>query len=55
MMLDYLGEIEAANKIQYAIAEVIRDGTSVTRDLNPDRYVGTTEMTDAVVAKIKAL
>ena len=37
MMLDYLGEIEAANKIQYAIAEVIKDGTSVTRDLNPDR------------------
>lgn len=55
MMLDHLGELEAGNKIQRAIAEVIREGKKVTRDLNPDEYVGTIEMTDAIVQKIEAM
>ncbi len=55
MMLDHLGEIEAAKKIQRSIAEVIREGKKVTRDLNPEQYVGTVEMTDAIVEKITAM
>ena len=55
MMLDHLGEIAAAKKIQRSIAEVIREGKKVTRDLNPEQYIGTTEMTDAIVDKITAM
>lgn len=55
MMLDYLGEMDASQKIQRAIADVIREGKSVTRDLNPDNYVGTVAMTDAVVKRVEEL
>ena len=55
MMLDYLGEIDASKKIQHAIAEVIREGKYVTRDLNPDNHVGTVAMTDAIVKRIEEL
>ncbi|MCX6135753.1 MAG: isocitrate/isopropylmalate family dehydrogenase [Ignavibacteriales bacterium] len=55
MMLDHLGELGAAAKIQGAIAEVIQEGKNVTRDLNPDRYIGTIEMTDAIVDKIATM
>lgn len=55
MMLDYLGELEAAGKIQKAIAEVITEGKNVTRDLNAEHHVGTIEMTDAIVEKMASL
>jgi isocitrate dehydrogenase (NAD+) len=55
MMLDHLGELEASGKIQRAIAEVIQEGKNVTRDLNSERYVGTIEMTDAIVQKIEKM
>jgi isocitrate dehydrogenase (NAD+) len=54
MLLDHIGELDAASRIQRAIAEVVKVGKNVTRDLNPDRFVGTTEMTDAIVAEIEA-
>jgi isocitrate dehydrogenase (NAD+) len=54
MMLDHIGELDAASRIQRAIADVVKEGKNVTRDLNPDRFVGTTEMTDAIVAEIEA-
>jgi isocitrate dehydrogenase (NAD+) len=53
MMLDYLGETAAAQRIQEAIATLVREGTSVTKDLNPSHYVTTTEMTDAIIKKIQ--
>jgi len=53
MMLDHLGEIDASAKIQRAIAEVIKEGKFVTRDLNPEKHVGTIEMTDAIVKTIE--
>jgi isocitrate dehydrogenase (NAD+) len=55
MMLDHLGELEASTKIQRAIAEVIKDGRFVTRDLNPEKYVGTIEMTDEIVKTIERM
>jgi isocitrate dehydrogenase (NAD+) len=54
MMLDHLGELEAAVRIQRAIADVLKEGKKVTRDLNPEKYVGTTEMTDALVERIES-
>ena len=55
MMLDYLGELQASVKIQKAIADVIREGKTVTRDLNPENPVGTVAMTDAIVRRIQEL
>lgn len=54
MMLDYLGEPEAAERIKNAIAEVVQAGRRVTRDLNPNNYVTTMDMTDAIIASMPA-
>jgi isocitrate dehydrogenase (NAD+) len=53
MMLRYLGEDDAAQKLEGAVAEVIAEGKHVTYDLKEDpsdpSAVGTREMADAVV------
>jgi isocitrate dehydrogenase (NAD+) len=53
LMLRHLGETEAARRLEEAVAEVIREGRSVTYDLKPHRddpsAVGTQEMADAVI------
>ncbi|MFH1996647.1 MAG: isocitrate/isopropylmalate dehydrogenase family protein [Candidatus Omnitrophota bacterium] len=58
MMLRYLGEIERAVTLESAIAQVIADGKSVTYDFKSDRNdpsaVGTREMTDAIIDRIRA-
>ncbi len=58
MMLRHLGEREASDRMESAIAEVIREGKSVTYDMKPSRddptAVGTSEMADAVIEKMKA-
>jgi len=54
MMLDHLGQQDRARRLESAILAVLEEGTAVTRDLNPDAGVGTTEMTDAIVEKIEA-
>ena len=58
MMLRHLGEREAADRMESAIAEVIAEGKSVTYDLKPSRddptAVGTSEMADAVIEKMEA-
>jgi isocitrate dehydrogenase (NAD+) len=52
MMLHHLGEHRAADRLQAAVAEVIRKGERVTYDLKPDRddpsAVGTREMAEAI-------
>jgi isocitrate dehydrogenase (NAD+) len=54
MMLRHLGETEAAQRVEKAVAEVIGAGESVTYDLKPTRddptAVGTQEMADAIIA-----
>ena len=55
MMLDYLGELAASSMIRRAIAETIQEGKSLTRDLNPEKPVGTIEMTDTIIEKIIAM
>jgi isocitrate dehydrogenase (NAD+) len=56
-MLRYLGESEAADRLERAIAEVVAEGKCVTFDLKPDRNdvtaVGTSQVADAVVARLK--
>jgi isocitrate dehydrogenase (NAD+) len=57
LMLDHLGEKEAAKKLENAVAAVIAEGKSVTYDLKPHRddptAVGTSQMADAIIQKIK--
>lgn len=59
LMLRYLNEKEAADLLERAVAEVIREGKYVTYDLKPDRNdptaVGTQEMADAICRKIEEL
>src|ERR671915_2062830 len=56
MMLRYLEEIEAADRVEEALADVIREGTSVTYDMKPSRddpsAVGTSEVADAIIDKL---
>jgi isocitrate dehydrogenase (NAD+) len=57
MMLKHLGESEAADRMESAIAAVIADGEKVTYDMKPSRddptAVGTAEMADAVIEKLE--
>ena len=53
MMLDYLGEKEAAAKIEGGVMEVLREGKVRTKDLGGSS--STSEMSDAVASKVKAL
>jgi len=56
LMLRYLEEREAADRLEEAIAEVIREGESVTYDMKPSRddpsAVGTSEVADAIIEKL---
>ena len=58
MMLRHLDEHDAADGLEQAIAEVIREGKSVTYDMKPTRddptAVGTSEVADAIIAKLGA-
>jgi isocitrate dehydrogenase (NAD+) len=57
MMLRYIGEKEAADRVETALAEIIAEGKSVTYDLKPGRdpstAVGTSQMADAIIAKLR--
>jgi len=59
LMLRHLGERDAADRLERALAEVIREGKSVTYDMKPHRddptAVGTSEVADAVIAKMKEM
>jgi isocitrate dehydrogenase (NAD+) len=56
LMLRYLKEIEAADRLERAIADVIAEGKYVTYDMKPDRNdptaVGTSQMADAIIARL---
>jgi isocitrate dehydrogenase (NAD+) len=56
MMLRYLEETEAADRLEEAIAVVIREGKSVTYDMKPTRddptAVGTSGVADAIIEKL---
>ena len=53
LMLDYLGEKEAGKKIEQAVTDVLAEGKVRTKDLGGTST--TTEMADAIAAKVRAL
>ena len=58
LMLRHIGEVEAGDRLERALAEVIREGRSVTYDMKADRNdptaVGTSQVADAIIAKLRA-
>ena len=58
LMLQHLEELEAADRLEAAIAAVIKDGKFVTYDMKPSREdptaVGTAQVADAVIANMEA-
>jgi isocitrate dehydrogenase (NAD+) len=58
LMLDHLGERDAAARLEAAVAAVIREGDRVTYDLKPSRddptAVGTSEYADAIIEKLES-
>jgi len=56
MMLKWLGEMEAATRLEKAVANVIREGKKLTYDFKPTpddpTTVGTREMGEAILEKI---
>ncbi len=58
MMLNHIGEKEAASKIEKAISEIIKEGKYVTYDMkspeDPNPPVGTQEVAEALIEKIKS-
>ena len=58
LMLRHLDETEAADRLESVIADVIREGASVTYDMKPSRddptAVGTSEVADAIIDKMGA-
>ena len=58
LMLRHLGEEKAADRLENAVAQVIREGKSVTYDLKPEKNdptaVGTREMGEAIIKKVKS-
>ena len=58
LMLEYLGERDAARRLEAAVAAVIAEGKHVTYDMKPDRNdptaVGTAEYADAIIRELGA-
>jgi isocitrate dehydrogenase (NAD+) len=56
LMLEHLGEQQAAQNLEQAVSAVIAEGTSVTYDLKPRRddptAVGTSQYADAIIEKL---
>lgn len=53
MMLKHIGKPEAAADLERAVLAVIKEGKQVTYDLKPTVPVGTKEMANAIIAKLK--
>lgn len=58
LMLRHIGEFEAADRLEKAVAQVLAEGEAVTADLLPpeqaDRAVGTDKMADAIINVLRA-
>jgi isocitrate dehydrogenase (NAD+) len=57
MLLRHIDERDAADRLENAIADVIREGESVTYDMKPTRddptAVGTSDVADAIIEKME--
>jgi isocitrate dehydrogenase (NAD+) len=58
LMLEHLGEGKAADRLEQAVADVIREGKRVSYDMKPRRddptAAGTSEVADAIIEKLEA-
>jgi isocitrate dehydrogenase (NAD+) len=52
MMLDHLGEHQAADRVRVGVNEVLQEGKKLTRDLGGS--AGTTEIAEAIASRIEA-
>jgi isocitrate dehydrogenase (NAD+) len=59
MMLRHIGEAKAGDRLEAALAAIIREGKSVTYDMKPTpddpTAVGTSEVADAVIEKLQTM
>jgi isocitrate dehydrogenase (NAD+) len=59
LMLEHLGEKDAADRLDRAVAAVIAEGKDVTYDMKADRNdpsaVGTQQMAEAICRKMRSL
>jgi isocitrate dehydrogenase (NAD+) len=55
MMLRHLGEEKTAGRVEKAVADVVLEGTHVTKDLNAKAPVGTIEMGEAIAKRVASL
>jgi len=59
LMLRHLGEDEAADRLEHALAAVIAEGTYVTYDMKPTRddptAVGTSRVADGVIQQLESM
>jgi len=57
LMLKYLGEQKAADRLEKAVSDILREGKYVTYDLKKDRNdptaAGTSQMADAIIKRLK--
>ena len=57
LMLQHIEELDAADRLEAALASVIEEGKDVTYDMKPTRddptAVGTSQVADAVIAKLE--
>jgi isocitrate dehydrogenase (NAD+) len=53
MMLEHIGEPDAARRIEKAVREVIKDGRSVTPDLAQASPCGTAQMAEAIIERVR--
>ncbi|GAC1326206.1 MAG: isocitrate/isopropylmalate dehydrogenase family protein [Mycobacteriales bacterium] len=58
LMLRHLGEQDASDRLEKAVADVLAEGKNVTYDMKPDRNdptaVGTAEYADAIIEKLQS-
>jgi isocitrate dehydrogenase (NAD+) len=58
LMLRHIGERDAGDRLERAMADITREGKSVTYDMKADRNdpsaVGTSQVADAIVEKLRA-
>ena len=59
MLLEHVGEVEAADRLRRAVEAILRQGRQVTYDLKPQRddptAVGTKEMAQAIVEQMQSV
>ncbi len=53
LMLRYLGELTVADRLEKAVTGVIAEGKNVTYDITRGKPVGTSQVADAVIEKLK--